>query len=149
MGTEEFTYSKLVGWSGAVLTFFAIIIFAFAIDFDKIESILYIGAVEIALISFLIYFCMKCLIPALRNEVALRLDDQKLEYDVTDTVIYWRDVTEISWRYRRFSTNLSFKMAGDGKTLDISISWLFADNRELFDTVQKYLKQAKNTSKKL
>jgi hypothetical protein len=149
MGTEEFTYSKLVGWSVVILTFLAIMIFAFSIDFSNAESILVIGSLETALISFLIYFCIKCFIPALKNKVALRLDAQKLEYNITGTVIYWRDVTDISWKYKKFNTFLSFKMADDSKTRCISISWLFADNRELFDIMQKYLKQAKNTAEKL
>ena len=87
--------------------------------------------------AFLIYVCYKYLLPVLRGETVLELDNYQLQYRVTNLTICWKDVASISYSTgsRSSSWSISFFMKDGGKAKTMPTLYIAGDNRAIYNTV--------------
>lgn len=139
METTTFPYSKIVGISGLLffLAFMAAFLYIGLITNDHNLWIFVIG-IDVVLAAITVYFSVRCLLPAIKNQTALTLDDEKLTFHVTNRVIYWKDVVEISFDKSRYTTFLSFEILGDSQKIGLGLTWIAGDNKDIYQTAQEY-----------
>ncbi|MEO7215279.1 hypothetical protein [Mucilaginibacter sp.] len=139
MGTTTFVYSKTVGFTG--LAFFAgfmsvFLVLGFIANDSKLW--MFVSFIEISILVSLVFFVRRCLVPAIKNQPALLLDEEKLTFYVTGSVIYWKDVVEISFDKSRYTKYLSFDLLGDKKNIGLGLTWVRGNNKEIYETVLAY-----------
>ena len=81
------------------------------------------------------------LIPALRGEVALALDEEGISDYIRDVSIGWKDIEEIKLIRGRSASILqvSLKFESDyGSQIAIPLRWVQGKDEEIFDTVMAY-----------
>ncbi len=95
--------------------------------------------------AFLIYLCYKYLLPLLRGETILELDNRQLQYRVTNLTIRWKDVASISYSTgsRSSSWSISFFMKDGGKAKTMPTLYIAGDNKAIYDTVIRYFEKYK------
>jgi hypothetical protein len=95
--------------------------------------------------AFLIYVCYKYLLPVLRGETVLELDNFQLQYRVTNLTIHWKDVASISYSTgsRSSSWSISFFMKDGSKAKTIPTLYIAGDNNAIYDTVITYFEKYK------
>lgn len=143
MGITTFRYSKIVGWTGALFfggTMIFIIVMGISVHDNTYWR--YFGPFELFPATILYFFCKKCFIPAVKNKIALELDADKLQFHVTDRVIYWKDVNEISQTYSMYSSFISFEMVDGSDDIGIGTKWIAGSNDMIYDTIQEYFAEA-------
>jgi hypothetical protein len=95
--------------------------------------------------AFLIYVCYKYLLPVLRGETVLELDNYQLQYRVTNLTICWKDVASISYSTgsRSSSWSISFFMKDGGKAKIMPTLYIAGDNSAIYNTVIMYFEKYK------
>ncbi|WP_348084104.1 hypothetical protein [Mucilaginibacter sp.] len=99
---------------------------------------MFVSFIEISILVSLVFFVRRCLVPAIKNQPALLLDEEKLTFYVTGSVIYWKDVVEISFDKSRYTKYLSFDLLGDKKNIGLGLTWVRGNNKEIYETVLAY-----------
>jgi hypothetical protein len=94
---------------------------------------------------FLIYVCYKYLLPVLRGETVLELDNYQLQYRVTNLTICWNDVERISYSTgsRSSSWSINFFMKDGSKAKTIPTLYIAGDNNAIYNTVVTYFEKYK------
>lgn len=150
MDITTFKYSKTVGIGGMVTFICSLATFVFlGFNEDDNTLLLYFYTLEIIIIILIVYFAKKCFIPAIKNEIALTLDEEKVTFHITGRVIYWKDVIEISFDSSRYSTYLSFELMPDNKTIGLGLKWIADDNQYIYDLTLEYFEQSLRTDGQL
>ncbi|RWY50903.1 hypothetical protein [Mucilaginibacter gilvus] len=143
MGTTTFVYSKAVGFTGiAFFAGFMSVFFVLGFIANDSKLWMFVSFIEVSILISLAFFVRRCLVPALKNQPALTLDDEKLTFPVTGSVIYWKDVIEISFDKSRYTKYLSFDLLGDRKNIGLGLTWVRGDNKAIYETVQEYFEQS-------
>jgi len=95
--------------------------------------------------AFLIYICYKYLLPMLRGETVLELDDYQLQYRVTNLGIPWKDVASISYSTgsRSSSWSINFYMKDGGKPKTVPTLYIAGDNSAIYNAVITYFEKYK------
>jgi len=95
--------------------------------------------------AFLVYVCYKYLLPVLRGETVLELDNYQLQYRVTNLTICWKDVASISYSTgsRSSSWSIMFFMKDGSKTKTISTLYIAGDDSAIYNTVVLYFEKYK------
>jgi len=95
--------------------------------------------------AFLIYVCYKYLLPVLRGDTVLELDNYQLQYRVTNLTICWKDVANISYSTgsRSSSWSINFFMKDGGKAKAIPTLYIAGDNSAIYNTVITYFEKYK------
>src|SRR5258708_14187854 len=109
--TIQYPYSKTSAFLGVALplVFFGITFNNFRYSYLGGDTIswMIIAFADLIFIAFLIFILVKRLIPALRNEVALELNEEGITDYTRNIVIEWREVKDINMeRGRSFSKML-------------------------------------------
>lgn len=105
MGITTFTYSKFIAWTGAAF-FSGVIIFCLYLGLSTPpghNKWLYLIGLILVVCILLGYFCKKYFFTMLQGKIALELDDEKLQFYITNRIIYWKDVEEITKQYGKNS----------------------------------------------
>jgi hypothetical protein len=87
----------------------------------------------------------KRLIPAMKGNVALQLDDEGISDYIRDVSIGWKDIKEINLlRGRSASTmQIDLKFESDyGSQVAIPLRWIKGKDDEIFETTLAYFEQA-------
>jgi len=146
--TIEYPYSKGSALLGVVLP----LIF-FAVTFNNLKYswvnhytlvLVLISFADLIFLSLLVFVLIKRLIPALRNEVALELNDEGITDYMRNIVIEWADVKDINMeRGRNFS-----KMIVDlkheteyGSQIAVSLRWIQGKDLEICETTMAYFEE--------
>jgi len=86
----------------------------------------------------------KRLIPALKGDIALALDDEGINDYIRDISIEWKDIEKIELIRSRSSAmmRIDLKWESDyGKQIAISLRWVKGKDAEIYDTVMAYFEQ--------
>jgi len=140
--TIEFPYSK----NSALLGVGVPIIFLL-ITFSNLRSAYIAGATvsysviafaDLVFITQMLYVFITRLIPALKNEVALELNDKGIEDFIRKIEIEWTDIKAINWEAGRNSSKLVIDLKHEtdyGTQIAISLRWLKGKDREICETI--------------
>lgn len=86
----------------------------------------------------------KRLIPALKGDIALALDEEGINDYIRDISIEWKDIEKIELIRSRSSAimRIDLKWESDyGKQIAISLRWVKGKDAEIYDTVMAYFEQ--------
>ena len=146
--TIQYPYSK----NSALLGVFLPLVF-FTITFNNFWysflhgytlSWVIIAIADLIFLALFIFILIKRLIPALRNEVALELNEEGITDFTRNIVIEWADVKNIDMqRGRNFSKMLiDLKEETDyGNQIAISLRWVAGKDLEICETTQAYFEE--------
>jgi hypothetical protein len=84
------------------------------------------------------------LIPALKNKVALELNEQGITDYMRNIVIEWRDVQDINMEQGRNFSKMVIGLKEEteyGKQIAIPLRWIAGKDLEICQTTQAYLEE--------
>jgi len=99
-------------------------------------------------ISLAAIIISKRLIPAIKGEIALQLDDEGISDYIRDISIEWADIKEISLvRGRSAATmQIDLKFESDyGSRVGIALRWVQGKDSEIYETTMAYFEQMTST----
>jgi hypothetical protein len=88
---------------------------------------------------------LKRLIPAIKGDIALQLDDEGISDYIRDVSIDWKDIKEISLVSGRSASmmKIELKFESDyGSQLSIPLRWVKGKDEEIYETTLAYFEQA-------
>jgi hypothetical protein len=144
----RYPYSKNSAFLGMLLplVFFAITFNNLRLSFlnGYIISWIIIAIADLTFLSLFVFILIKRLIPALRNDIALELNEEGITDYTRNIVIEWPDVKNIDMQLgRNFSKMLiDLKQETDyGKQIAISLRWVEGKDLEICETTQAYFEE--------
>ena len=144
----QYPYSK----NSAILGVLLPLVF-FGITFNNLRNayltgqiigLVIVGLADLVFLSFLVFILLKRLIPALKNEVALELNEDGITDYTRNIVIEWADVKDINMeRGRSFSKMvIDLKHETDyGNQVAISLRWVAGKDQEICETAMAYFEE--------
>lgn len=146
--TIEYPYSKNSAMLGLLLPlmFFALTFNNFRFAWDHGEVFIWVAVLlaNLVFISFFVYILFKRMIPALRNQVALELNDQGISDYQRSIMIEWSDVKGISQEYGRSYSKLVIDLKHEtdyGTQVAISLRWVAGSDKEICGTAMAYFEE--------
>ena len=144
----QFTYSKNSALLGIILplVFFAITFnnLRYSFQYNYIVSLVIIGLADLLFLSMLVLILIKRLIPALRNEVALELNEEGITDYIRKIVIEWSDVKSISQEYGRSFSKMVIDLKHEtdyGSQIAISLRWVTGRDQEICQAASDYFEE--------
>ena len=146
--TIQYPYSKSTAILGVVLplVFFAVTFNNFRYSFSSGYTISWviIGSANLIFLLLLFYILFKRLIPALRNEAALELNEQGISDFTRNIIIEWADVKNIDMQLARNFSKMIIDLKHEtdyGTQVAISLRWIKGKDLEICETAQAYLEE--------
>jgi hypothetical protein len=146
--TIQYPYSKNSAILGVLLPliFFAITFNNFYYSYLSGYTInwLVIAFADLVFLSLFVFVLIKRLIPALRNQVALELNEQGITDFTRNIVIEWGDVKSINMERGRSSSKMVVDLKEEtdyGKQIAISLRWIAGKDLEICQTTQAYFEE--------
>jgi hypothetical protein len=84
------------------------------------------------------------LIPAIKGDIALQLDEEGISDYIRDVSINWEDIKNISLLRGRSSAAVRIELNFEsdyGKTVNISLRWIKGKDEEIYDTIAAWLER--------
>jgi len=101
-----------------------------------------IFAVFILLIAaLLVLMIITRLVPAVKGEVALELDEHGVKDYIRNIILDWKDIEDIGLKPGRSSAMLIFELKFDsdfGKRIFVSLRWVDGRDRDIYKTMLDY-----------
>jgi predicted secreted protein len=146
MRVVTFSYSKFAVWHvlafGMVLV--GLILFTASIDTGPDTSTCFFLILLVCLSS---YFISKFLVPVIKKQSALSLDEEKIFVRRSNTTVYWRDIAGISW-YQFGRTGYLLLERKDGKSdIKVKTDFFSAENDVILKVVQDYFHEVSKAKK--
>jgi len=141
----QYPYSKKSGYAGlGVLTVFILLLLKTCISsylvHDMAGTIIF-GIFVAVIVAIMVIMIITRLIPALKGEVALELDEGGVKDYIRNIILDWKDVEDIALRPGRSSAMLIFELKFDsdfGKRVHVSLRWVEGKDQDIFKTVLAY-----------
>jgi hypothetical protein len=95
----------------------------------------------LVILSVLVIMVITRLIPALKGEVAMELDEQGIKDYIRNLVLDWSDVEDIGFKPGGSGAMLVFELKFDsdfGKQVYVSLRWVEGRDKEIYDAVLAY-----------
>lgn len=100
------------------------------------------ASISVALVILLV---VKRLIPALKGDVALELNEEGIIDYVRNIVINWQDIKDIDLQPGRSSSTIVVEMQWEsdyGQRISISLRWIKGKDADIFETMRSYFETA-------
>lgn len=142
MRTITYKCSKALWLIGIFIPLALSTIYIASMDSSNWPGIIPVTAV---LTAVAVYYCKQCFTYDFKDKAALLLDNEKLIYYIDHTVIYWDDVTDISYgKVHGQSLSIFFTVRGEGirhSCVCISTNLIAGDACAIYnDIVERYVK---------
>jgi hypothetical protein len=139
MEPTTYTYSKFLGWMSVLLFGGAILIMSYVslTDSDP-KTWLYLVLPASLCSAFLAYGLIRVLLPALRRDIAIELDNDKFQCNIIHVAIYWKDVFEISEYYSRNYTAVMVSMLDGSSPYKIPTKTIAGSTIAICKKMQEY-----------
>jgi len=145
----QFPYSKKSGYAGiAVLVVFISLLLITCIKnynaHDLLGTIVF-GFFVALLLAVLGLMIFTRLIPALKGEIALELDENGVKDYIRNIILDWKDVEDIGLKPGRSSAMLIFELKFEsdfGSRVAVSLRWVEGVDNEIYNTVLAYFDEA-------
>jgi hypothetical protein len=125
----------------------------FAITFNNLRysflggytvSWVILAIADLIFLSLFIFVLIKRLIPALRNDIALELNEEGITDYTRNIVIEWPDVKNIDMQMGRNSSKMLIDLKQEtdyGQQIAISLRWVEGKDLEICETTQAYFEE--------
>jgi hypothetical protein len=91
-----------------------------------------------------IYFFKKFFSPFLKGETALELDDKKLQYFISNKIVYWKDVEYMDYdSLKNGGISIRFSIKESSKDITISTRYVKGNDKDIYDTISEYFEKYK------
>lgn len=103
------------------------------------------GVFAVIFLFFVVEMTTKRLIPAVKGEIALELDEEGINDYIRDASIGWNDIKEINFVRGRTAAclRIDLKWESDyGSQLAIPLRWIKGNDREIYETVSAFFEEA-------
>jgi hypothetical protein len=138
MEPTYYLYSKFYGWTSIIFfSGMAPLMLYPGIASHNVKLLLICSVLTLGICAFIYYLIRALFIPAVKNYVALELDDEKAHCYITDRTVYWKDVVEISEDYSQYSTYIRFDMI-DETSITMPTKWIQGRTSKICNTMQDY-----------
>lgn len=142
MNTITYRCSKALWLVGIVIPFVLAFICIASLDRYNWPRLLPVITILSAVV---VYYCRQCFTYDLKDKAALLLDDEKLIYYIDNTVIYWKDVIDISYgKVRGQGLSIFFTINKEGireKRICVSTDLVAGCDRVIYnDIIARYVK---------
>jgi len=154
MPVVQLKYSKKSGFIGVavLLVAFLLLLRTCLVNYyahDIVGAVVFgvFGAVVVAVMGIMIN---ARLLPALRGEVALELDEQGIKDFIRGITIDWNDVDDIYLRPARTSSMLVFELKFDsdlGKRIHVLLRWVEGRDWEIYNRVVAYFDEVEGITR--
>jgi hypothetical protein len=141
----QFPYSKNSCYAGMALILIFISLFLTTCirnyNAHDIAGTVIFGVFVLMFASVLVLMIVTRLVPALKGEVALELDENGVKDYIRNIILDWKDVEDVALRPGRSSAMLIFELKFEsdfGKRVFVSLRWVEGNDQELFNTVLAY-----------
>ncbi len=107
--------------------------------FPPIPASLFMVALFLGTAAMTIYLCRKFFWPLLTGKIALELDEDKLQFFITDRKIYWKDIKDVSYdilNHGGWAIIFSFENGSDN--VNISTKYIKGSDQDIYDTIKQY-----------
>jgi len=147
MEVVKYKYSVYQTWFAVIilsgLIFFCLYTIKNDSPGDNIWEI--IGPFALLLAAMLAYICGKFLLPLIRGETILELDQDKLRYAVKNDSIYWKEVDSINYVIgaKTGSWSIRFVMKDGSRNRKISTKYIAGDDKTIYNTIVDYFEKYK------
>lgn len=141
----RFRYSKKSGFIGVGILLIAVLLLLRTClislyTHDVVGCVVFgvLGAVVAAVLGIMVY---ARLIPALKGEIALELDERGMKDYIRNIAIDWKDVEDIFLQPGRSSPMLVIELKFDsdlGKRVRVLLRWVEGRDIEIYNTVVNY-----------
>jgi hypothetical protein len=145
--TETTQYPYSINFSlGSILLMIILMLLLFrnvAVINNTVGWALY-GFCTLIFFFLVVLLIIKRLIPALRGDIALELDEEGINDYIRDISIEWKDIEKITLRRGRSAATIliDLKWESDyGKQIGILLRWVKGNDAEIYDTVLAYFEQ--------
>jgi hypothetical protein len=145
----KFPFSKKSGYTAlVVLTIFILLLLKTSITnylaHDILGTVVF-GVFILFLLGIMGLMIVTRLIPAIKQEVALELDENGVKDYVRNIILDWKDIEDIGLKPGRSSAMLVFELKFDsdfGKQIVVSLRWVAGKDSEIYNTVLAYFDAA-------
>ena len=103
------------------------------------------GVLMLFFLFMIALLIMKRLIPAIKGDISLQLDDEGISDYIRDVSIDWQDIKTINLVRGRSASvmRIDLKFESDyGSQVDIALRWVKGSDNEIYETTMAYFKQA-------
>jgi hypothetical protein len=145
----QFRYSKKVAFIGVIVLLVVILLLLKTClesyyAHDMVGSVIY-GAFVLVIAATLAIMIYTRLIPAMKGEIALELDENGAKDYIRNIIIDWKDVEDIYLKPSRTSSMLVFELKFEsdfGKQVSVLLRWVEGRDNDIFNTVVAYFDEA-------
>ena len=141
MGYKVIKYNKImISFMTLVFTGIVLEVLYFVVSFirtNDIEGALFFCIPLLGTIAGLIYYTRKFFIPAIKNNPAIELDDESIQYNIKNWALNWNEIESID------STLYGIKfILKDGNKVYISLQYVSGNYDSIRDTINEYFENA-------
>lgn len=148
MEIKRYPYSKTQTWF-YMIVFFAVLIFllaVFVVNFSDHSTWPLLGIGGIFVCGTLTWLYNKYFRHLQRGEIALELDNEKLQYFIGNKTVFWKDVlyTTNDSNPNGNSIRIRFSLEG-GSDIVIDTQFVDGSDKEIYNTIMAYVEKYKRT----
>jgi len=103
------------------------------------------GVFSVIFLFIAVLLITKRLIPAIKVDIALQLDDEGISDYIRDVSISWKDIKQINLVGGRSASimQVNLKFESDyGSQVNIPLRWVKGKDEEIYETTMAYFEQA-------
>ena len=143
MDETEYKYSIVQNIFSVILALGMNIFTLFmTIRFPALPASLILSALFLCTAVMTFYLCKKFFFPLLRGETALELDKEKLQFYITNRIIYWKDVKSIDYNtLNHGGWAIVFIMKDRSENIDISTKYIAGNDKDIYNSIVKHFEK--------
>ena len=145
MEPKKYSYSKSQNYTNIVLVLGLNTVFLYLIisSSSLLLSIAF-GVLFLCMVALTVYFCRKFFFPLLRNETALELDNEKLQFYIDNKTIYWKDVESINYKeLKNGDWVVTFAFKNGSANINVFQKYIAGDDKAIYNTITEYFEKYK------
>jgi len=141
----KYPFSKKSGYAALTVLIMVILLLLKTgignyLSHDIVGAVVF-GLFILVIASIMVIMIVTRLVPALKGEIALEVDEDGVKDYIRNIILDWKDVEDIALRPGRSSAMLIFELKFDsdfGKRVAVSLRWVKGKDRDIFKTVLAY-----------
>jgi len=141
----QYPYSLKFSLGTLVLLLLLMLLIVHNISFYNTALVyLVYGFSGLVFISLSVVIILKRLVPALRGDIALQLDEEGISDFVKEVSINWKDINEINLIRGRSASMMRVDMKWEsdyGSQIAIYLRWIKGKDQEIYETTVAYFEQ--------
>lgn len=145
MEPKKYQYNSGQTWFITLLCAAITIFFFYTVFNDKTGGHIWLlfAALGFIMAGLTAYLCKTYFIPLVKEDIALEMDEIKLEYFITNKIIYWKDVQDITYKDIYSGGRAIYFAMKDGSKIRISTRYVECDDVVTYDIIRTFFLNCK------